>query len=243
MISLKDARDKALEYRKLIANSIDPKKDKEEASRNGIYKTFRDVAEEAIAAKTETLRSTKHKQQWVNTIEIYALPVIGGLAPGEISRRDILDVLRPIWTKKPETADRVRQRLEGIFNYAISKEIIDGENPDEFPPEDAFGLLSNDLENPEPKLAYWALAQLGKKVVLIDLDLGLANADILLDVNPRYNLSNVISGRKTIEEVLVPAAGHIQVVPGASGLERLAPCGVYGAELLGALGSVRCVCP
>ncbi len=67
-----------------------------------------------------------------------------------------------------------------------------------------------------------ALAQLGKKVVLIDLDLGLANADILLDVNPRYNLSNVISGRKTISEILVPAAGPIQVVPGASGVERLA---------------------
>ncbi len=67
-----------------------------------------------------------------------------------------------------------------------------------------------------------ALSQLGKKVVLVDLDLGLANADILLDVNPRYNLSNVIAGRKTIEEVLVPAAGGILVVPGASGVERLA---------------------
>lgn len=67
-----------------------------------------------------------------------------------------------------------------------------------------------------------ALSQLGKKVVLIDLDLGLANADILLDVTPRYNLSNVISGRRTIEEVLIPAAGGILVVPGASGVERLA---------------------
>ena len=129
IVSLKDARDKGLEYRRQLANGVDPKKDKEEASRNGIYKTFRDVAEEAIAAKTENLRSTKHKQQWTNTIEIYALPVIGGLAPGEISRRYILDVLRPIWTEKPEIADRVRQRLEGNFNYAISKEIIDGENP------------------------------------------------------------------------------------------------------------------
>jgi integrase len=129
VISLRDARDKALEYGKLIANGIDPKKDKEEESCNGAYETFNAVAREAIAAKTENLRSTKHKQQWTNTIEIYALPVIGGLAPGEISRRDILDVLRPIWTEKPETADRVRQRLEGIFNYAISKEIIDGENP------------------------------------------------------------------------------------------------------------------
>jgi flagellar biosynthesis protein FlhG len=67
-----------------------------------------------------------------------------------------------------------------------------------------------------------ALAQCQKRVVLIDLDLGLANADILLDMTPRYNLSNVIGGHRTVEEVLTPAMGGIQVVPGASGVERLA---------------------
>ena len=67
-----------------------------------------------------------------------------------------------------------------------------------------------------------ALACLGKKVVLVDLDLGLANADILLDITPRYNLSQVLVGRKTIEDITLPAAGGIRVVPGASGVERLA---------------------
>jgi flagellar biosynthesis protein FlhG len=67
-----------------------------------------------------------------------------------------------------------------------------------------------------------ALAQLGKKVVLVDLDLGLANADILLDLNTRFNLSQVLTGRKTIDEVTLPAMGGIRVVPGASGVERLA---------------------
>ena len=67
-----------------------------------------------------------------------------------------------------------------------------------------------------------ALAALGKKVVLVDLDLGLANADILLDLTSRYNLSQVLVGRKTIEEVTLPAMGGIRVVPGASGVERLA---------------------
>ena len=67
-----------------------------------------------------------------------------------------------------------------------------------------------------------AIAQLGKKVVLVDLDLGLANADILLDVTPRYNLSQVLVGRKTIEEVALPVMGGIKLVPGASGVERLA---------------------
>lgn len=67
-----------------------------------------------------------------------------------------------------------------------------------------------------------AMAALGKKVVLVDLDLGLANADILLDLTPRYNLSQVLVGRKTIEDVTMPAMGGIRVVPGASGVERLA---------------------
>jgi len=67
-----------------------------------------------------------------------------------------------------------------------------------------------------------AIARLGKKVVLVDLDLGLANADILLDLTPRYNLSQVLVGRKTIEEVMLPDMGGIRVVPGASGVERLA---------------------
>lgn len=67
-----------------------------------------------------------------------------------------------------------------------------------------------------------ALASLGKRTVLIDLDLGLANADILFDITPRFNLSNVISGRRSIEEVAVAAPGGVMVIPGASGVERLA---------------------
>ena len=67
-----------------------------------------------------------------------------------------------------------------------------------------------------------ALASRGRRTVLIDLDLGLANADIVFDLTPRYNLSDVLSGRRTIEEVVVEAPGGVLVVPGASGVERLA---------------------
>ena len=66
------------------------------------------------------------------------------------------------------------------------------------------------------------LARQRKRVVLVDLDLGLANVDILLNVTPRYNLSQVLTGRRTIEEVTIPAMGGIRLVPGASGVERLA---------------------
>ena len=66
------------------------------------------------------------------------------------------------------------------------------------------------------------LARNHRKVILVDLDLGLANADILLNVTPRYNLSQVLTGRCTIEQVTIPAMGNIRMVPGASGVERLA---------------------
>ena len=70
-----------------------------------------------------------------------------------------------------------------------------------------------------------ALAEAGRRVVLVDLDLGLANADILFDLNARYNLSDVISGRRSLDEVLVAAAPGLRIVPGASGVERLANLG------------------
>jgi len=67
-----------------------------------------------------------------------------------------------------------------------------------------------------------ALSQMRRRVVLVDLDLGLANADILLDLMPRHTLSAVIAGRRTVEEIVIAGPGGVRVVPGASGVERLA---------------------
>ena len=67
-----------------------------------------------------------------------------------------------------------------------------------------------------------SLAAREKKVILLDADLGLANADILLDVNPAYNLSDVIDGTKTLREVILSAPGGISIVPGVSGIARIA---------------------
>ncbi|MHC4607723.1 MAG: MinD/ParA family protein [Planctomycetota bacterium] len=81
-----------------------------------------------------------------------------------------------------------------------------------------------------------SLAAMRRRVVLVDLDLGLANADILFDMTPRYNLSSVISGRRSIEEITVPARGGVFVVPGASGVEQLANLSDEGrAQLLASL--------
>src|SRR5690554_2633616 len=66
------------------------------------------------------------------------------------------------------------------------------------------------------------LAQMGRGVMLLDADLGLANVDVLLGLSPKYNLSHVLEGRATLEEILVEGPGGISIVPAASGLQRMA---------------------
>ncbi len=67
-----------------------------------------------------------------------------------------------------------------------------------------------------------ALAQRGLQVTLVDLDIGLANADVLLGVNTRYNLTHVITGQRMLEEIVTPCAAGVRLIPGGSGLDQLA---------------------
>jgi flagellar biosynthesis protein FlhG len=66
-----------------------------------------------------------------------------------------------------------------------------------------------------------ALARLGRKVMIIDADLGLANVDVVLGLNPAYTIGDVLSGHKTIQEVLVEGPGGMQILPAASGVSEL----------------------
>ncbi|HYM35955.1 MAG TPA: P-loop NTPase [Steroidobacteraceae bacterium] len=71
-----------------------------------------------------------------------------------------------------------------------------------------------------------ASAHAGKKVLLLDGDLGLANVDVLLGLSPRYTMSHVLSGERTLEEILVEAPQGFSVVPAASGVANMANLGV-----------------
>lgn len=67
-----------------------------------------------------------------------------------------------------------------------------------------------------------ALAEQGKRVLLFDGDMGLANVDVLLGITPQYTLEHVLDGRCTLEEAIVQAPAGFGVIPGASGVARLA---------------------
>ncbi len=67
-----------------------------------------------------------------------------------------------------------------------------------------------------------ALSQLGERVLLMDADMGLANVDIMLGLTPKYNLSHVLDGEKTLKEVIVPGPAGLRIIPAASGVKRMA---------------------
>ncbi len=67
-----------------------------------------------------------------------------------------------------------------------------------------------------------ALVAEGKQVMLLDADLGLANVDIMLGLHPEFNLSHVINGERTLEEVIVAGPGGLQIVPASSGMQNMA---------------------
>lgn len=73
-----------------------------------------------------------------------------------------------------------------------------------------------------------ALASLGRRVLLLDGDLGLANVDVFLGLSPRYTMAHVLSGERTLDEIIMESPHGIQVVPGASGVAELANLSAAG---------------
>lgn len=70
-----------------------------------------------------------------------------------------------------------------------------------------------------------ALADRQKRTFLFDADLGMANVDVILGVSPRANLADVVAGRKSLEDILLPIGEHLHIIPGGSGIHELADLG------------------
>jgi integrase len=137
-VGLKDARVAAAEMRAKIHEGADPlfererqkQESKEKQKREAVKKaTFSTVAEDYIAAHRAGWKNAKHAQQWQNTLSTYAFPTIGHISPADIHTDHILQILTPIWTAKPETASRVRNRIELVLDSAKARGLRNGENP------------------------------------------------------------------------------------------------------------------
>lgn len=135
-VGLADARAAAAEARALLRDGIDPidardaaRATAKAASAAPAATTFREVASLYIAAHEAGWRNPKHRAQWRSTLEAYVFPAFGGRPVRAIGTADVMQVLEPLWHAKPETASRVRGRIESILDYAKARGWRDGENP------------------------------------------------------------------------------------------------------------------
>jgi integrase len=121
-ITLAEARVKAAECRRLLAQGIDPLEHRQSARaarKPAAAHTFAAVAEKYIATHEASWRNDKHRYQWRQSLASYAYPIIGPMDVSAIEMEHVLGVLRPIWTTKTETASRLRGRIETILAFAI----------------------------------------------------------------------------------------------------------------------------
>jgi integrase len=130
-IGLSEVRDKARALRAKRLDGIDPieERRKTRAVPPAKLLTFDEAAVTYIADREETWKNRVHREQWRTTLRDYASPVIGKMAVGAIDTAAVTRILDPIWREKPETASRLRGRIEAILNWAKVRGHRDGENP------------------------------------------------------------------------------------------------------------------
>lgn len=123
-VTLARARELAGQARAKLAESINPK-DGRKPSEGA---TFGDCADRVIQAMRPSWRNSKHAGQWEMTLRDYAAP-IRRLPADKITTDDVLSVLKPLWNKKPETASRLRGRIERVLDAAKAQGLRSGDNP------------------------------------------------------------------------------------------------------------------
>ena len=133
-LSLAEARIKAAECRKLKLEGIDPiearKARRAEAAREAAKAvTFAECAAKYIAAHRGGWRNPKHAAQWGSTLKTYAEPVIGAIAVQDVDTTLVMKILDPLWSKKSETAGRLRGRIEAVLDWATVRGYRHGDNP------------------------------------------------------------------------------------------------------------------
>jgi len=118
LVSLAEAREIALNNRKLARQGGDPLKAKREAE---AVLTFEEAARKVYEIHRPGWRNAKHAAQFISTLETYTFPRLGAQKVADVTAADVLAVLTPIWLEKPETARRVRQRIGTVMKWCVAK--------------------------------------------------------------------------------------------------------------------------
>jgi integrase len=129
-VTLAEARETALQARKLRLQGRDPLTEKRaQRAATQAAVTFSEAAEKYIAAHSAGWRSEIHSRQWNQSLADHVLPTLGSLPVHTIDTAHVLKVLEPLWNAKPETASRVRGRIEAILDWAKARGYRNGDNP------------------------------------------------------------------------------------------------------------------
>lgn len=126
LVPLADAREEARKLRRIARDGGDPLAEKRKAQ---TVPTFEEAARKVHGDRAKGWRNRKHSQQWINTLQAYAFPIMGTRRVDQIGTADLLNVLGPVWLTKPETARRVRQRIGVVLDWAATAGHRTGENP------------------------------------------------------------------------------------------------------------------
>ena len=127
LVSLDNAREQALINRRVARAGGDPVAQRKHEK--GLSMPFKDATLEVYKANLPVWGNKKHATQWFATMENHVFPKIGTKPVGSIQSTDILAVLEPIWTSKPDTAKKIRQRLNMVINWARGRGLFTGEDP------------------------------------------------------------------------------------------------------------------
>ncbi len=140
-VSLAEARKKAADARAKVTVGLDPIAERPKLERQRV--AFSEAVERHLATNNPTWSNPKHRQQWHNTLHTYAAELML-LSVDEITAAHVADCLLPIWLEKPETASRVRGRIEKVLSGCIARGERLGPNP---------AALKDNLQHILPKQA------------------------------------------------------------------------------------------
>lgn len=124
VVTLNQARERALEYRRMAKSGLNPRYNTKRE-----VPTFEELSRQVHIDRLPTWKNAKHGQQWLNTLHDYAFPKIGRMPVDAIGQPEVLMCLSPIWTAKHETAKRLAQRIKAVLDVAKASGFREGENP------------------------------------------------------------------------------------------------------------------
>ena len=133
-LTLVEARERATEARKLLLDGIDPLQAKRARfaalrAADASAVTFRQCAEDFIKANEVKWTNAQHRREWSWSLRKYVYPILGSMPVAAIDTPLVLRVLKPIWEKTPESASRIRGRIENVLGWATVHHYRSGDNP------------------------------------------------------------------------------------------------------------------